>query len=188
MSSEPTGRATAPEYDAARPPALPPAHLYPRQPKSPGLAALLSLLFPGVGQVYNGQVAKAVVFFLVFVSCIYATAEIDPMPFALFIPFAFLFNIVDAYRSADLINVRHAGGAPLEEDTGLESPVWGATLVVLGLVLLLNNLGWLPLESLRRLWPAALIVAGAALLWSSFRKTRESEATSERESPGIGEG
>jgi hypothetical protein len=153
------------------PPQLPPPPpVYPRQPKSPGLAALLSLLFPGVGQIYNGQLAKAIVVFMLFVSAVYATAMVDPMPFAFLIPFTFLFNLVDAYRSADAINLRHAGGEPVEEDTGVESPAWGGGLVLLGVVLLMHNFGWLPLQSLRRLWPVALIVAGGVLLWGSFRK------------------
>jgi len=160
----------------AAPPPLPPP-VYQRQPKSPGLAALLSLLFPGVGQIYNGQLAKALVVFMVFVSAIYATVTVDPMPFAFLIPFTYLFNLVDAYRSADAINLRYAGGEPLEEETGVESPAWGAGLVLLGLVLLMHNFGWLPLQSLRRLWPVALIVAGGVLLWGSFRKAKETESS-----------
>jgi len=175
MSSQPTG---APRQT---PPPLPPAPgPWPRPPKSPGLAALLSLLFPGVGQVYNGQPSKAVVFFFVFVAAIYATAVIDPMPFAFLIPFTFMFNVVDAYRSADAINLRHAGGEPVKDDDMVESPVWGGTLVVLGLILLMNNLGWLPIDALRRLWPLALIAVGGVLLWGSFRRRDEPAA----ETPG----
>jgi protein-S-isoprenylcysteine O-methyltransferase Ste14 len=120
--------------------------------------------------------AKAIVFFSVIVASIYATVTIDPMPFAFFIPFTCVFTIFDAYRSAEVINMRHAGGAPLEDDTGLESPAWGIVLVILGLVLLMNNFGWLPIESLRRMWPILLIAAGGFILWGSFRRTREAVA------------
>ena len=44
------------------PPLPPPAPAYTRLPKNPILATFLSG-FPGLGQVYNGQPAKAVVFF-----------------------------------------------------------------------------------------------------------------------------
>ena len=47
-----------PPLQAAPPPVLPPAAPYVRLPKSPGLAAFLSL-FPGLGHVYNGTIARA---------------------------------------------------------------------------------------------------------------------------------
>lgn len=47
--------------EAASPPMAPqePARYRPRgTPKSPGLAAVLSFIFPGLGQVCNGQIGK----------------------------------------------------------------------------------------------------------------------------------
>lgn len=35
-----------------------------REEKSPVVAALLSLLIPGLGQLYNGEVTKGIVFFI----------------------------------------------------------------------------------------------------------------------------
>jgi TM2 domain-containing membrane protein YozV len=32
--------------------------------KSPGLAAVLSFLFPGIGQIYNGQIGKGILFLI----------------------------------------------------------------------------------------------------------------------------
>jgi len=144
----------------------------PKPPKNPGLAALFSFLFPGLGQVYNGQPARALVFFSAFVGSIYATAEINPLPFALFIPFAYLYNIVDAWRSASMINARSAGGVVEAEEDVTESPAWGGTLVAMGLVLLFNNLGWFDLAALRRYWPLLLVVAGVALVYGSLRKRK----------------
>ena len=155
------------------PPPLPPAmpQTYVRLPKNPVLATFLSL-FPGLGQVYNGQPAKAIVFFAAWVSCIWGAAEINPMPFALAIPFVYLYNLVDAYKSAALINARFLGGGqPVEED-GIESPAWGGSLVVIGLVLLLHNLGWIDLASVERYWPVLLIAAGVGLVMGSVRKRR----------------
>ena len=37
----------------------------------------------------------------------------DPFPFAFLIPFVYFYNLVDAYRSASLINLKAAGGAVL---------------------------------------------------------------------------
>jgi TM2 domain-containing membrane protein YozV len=149
---------------ALRPPPLP----APAMPlKSPGLAFFLSLLFPGIGQVYNGQPVKAIVFFCGLVAAIYGTT-ISPMPFAFLIPFVVLYNLVDAWRSAMLINARGAGQPAVEEEP--ESVWWGASLIVVGALFLLNNLGWFDLESISRYWPVLLIAAGGLILFRSLRK------------------
>ena len=163
-----------PPSGAATPPPLPPAQPVQIQLKSPGLAFLLSLLFPGMGQIYNGQPAKALGFFFAFVSAIYAVVEIHPLPFAFFIPFVYLYNIIDAWRTGVLINNRGTSAALPEEDIA-ESPAWGAGLVLLGIVFLLHNLGWLDLSRLSRLWPALLIVVGAAVLYRSMRQAKRIE-------------
>src|SRR5262245_65933056 len=85
--------------------------LPPRLPKSPGLALVLSI-FPGLGQIYNGQPAKAFTFFFSWVGCIYGAAEISGLPFGLLIPFVYFYNLVAAYRSAALINRPALGAQP----------------------------------------------------------------------------
>jgi hypothetical protein len=138
------------------------------RPAKQPLVALILSAFPGMGHVYLGQTAKAIVFFSAMVTSIYLTAEVDGMPFAFFIPFTFFYAMIDAYRSANLINARAAGTPEMPEDDNSESPVWGGVLVVIGLLLLLNNLGWLHLESARRFWPLLLVIAGAAFLRSAI--------------------
>ena len=149
-------------------PASPPAAAVQVPSKSPGLAFFLSLLFPGIGQVYNGQPAKALAFFFAFVASIYAVIVINPLPFAFFIPFVVLYNMVDAWRSAALINAR--GTPAAEEEAIVESPAWGASLVLIGLLFLLHNLHWLDLSRLARYWPVLLIAAGAVVLFRSIQK------------------
>ena len=95
----------------------------PAAPKSPILALVLSL-FPGIGQIYNGQPAKALVFFFAWVGSIYLTAEANPF-FAFLIAFTYFYNLVDAWRSASVINARHAVGRALAEEDTNESPAWG---------------------------------------------------------------
>jgi TM2 domain-containing membrane protein YozV len=164
--------------DMASPPPLPPAPqpTYVKLPKNPTLALVLSL-FPGLGQVYNGQPAKAFVFFAAWVTGIYGTAEISPFPFAFLIPFAYLYNLVDAYRSAASINARYLGGGPIEEEESPESPAWGGTLVVLGVVLLAHNLGWINLAAVERYWPVFLIVGGVVLVYGSMKKRKGTETS-----------
>jgi TM2 domain-containing membrane protein YozV len=154
---------TNPEAPAALPPEAPS-----RKPgKSPGVALMLSVLMPGIGQIYNGQPAKAFVFFFGMVGSIYGAAEINPLPFAFLIPFAYFYNLVDAYRSAALLSSGQAGQAA--EDELVESPGWGASLIVLGLVLLMHNLGWLDLAAIGRYWPLLLVAVGALFLYGAVR-------------------
>jgi hypothetical protein len=151
------------------PPPLPPFPTYRKPPKTPAVALVLSL-FPGLGQVYNGQPAKAVVFFLAWVGALAGGIEHGPMPFALMLPFIHLYNLVDAWKSAVAINARAAGGQSVVEEDIAESPAWGATLVGVGVVLLLKNIGWLNVEVVARYWPLLLIAAGIAMLRGSLRK------------------
>jgi TM2 domain-containing membrane protein YozV len=155
------------------PPGLPPAApqgTYVKLPKSSILAVVLSFLFPGVGQIYVGQPAKAFVFFFAFVGCIYGVTEGVVFPFAFLIPFVYFFCLIDAYRGAEEVNARFLGAAPEQREEKSESPWWGGGLALLGLVLLFNNLGWLKLAELGRFWPLILIVAGILFLYSSLRK------------------
>jgi hypothetical protein len=157
-------------------PALPPASPYaPRLPKNPWLAVLFSFLFPGLGQVYNGEIAKALVFFAAFVGSITLVAHDHPFPFAFLIPFIFFFGLIDSFKGASAINNRFLGGV-LPEEKPSESPAWGITLVVMGLVFLANNLDWLDFDRLARYWPVLLIGTGAYFIYGSVRKRKIEES------------
>jgi len=153
-------------------PAAPPLYYTPPPPpprglRSPAIALLLSVLFPGAGQIYNGQMAKALFVFLAFAGSLYGAIEAGPIPFALCIPFAFFFNTIDAYRSAVILNARASGAVAAPEEEGFESPLWGASLVGIGLLLLLNNFGILRLAAAARFWPLALVVAGGIFIYKA---------------------
>lgn len=174
MSSNLAERETAPP-----PLALPPATAYVKLPKNPWLAVVFSFLLPGLGQVYNGEPARALVFFFGFVGSIYLTATASPFPFAFLIPFIFFYGLIDAHKRSTAINQRFLGGVPLDEEPESESPAWGVTLVAVGALLLLNNLGWLDLDRLQRYWPMVLIAAGAFFIWSSVQKRKAGESGNE---------
>lgn len=158
------------EYPALPPPTVvAPAVAAPRRSKEPWVALLLSLVLPGLGQVYNGHFSKAIFFFFAFTGSIYLAAEGHPLPFAMFLPFIIFSNMIDAYRSATLINTRGTAKAEEEEDD-IESPGWGIGLAVVGLLILLNNLGWLRLSALVPYWPLLLIAAGLVLLRRSLQR------------------
>jgi TM2 domain-containing membrane protein YozV len=76
--------------------------------KNSGLAAVLSLILPGLGQMYAGKIARGLVFLLV---CIPLTVVIAVFFFWLiipiFLPMAFwIWNIFDAYRLCGEYNRR----------------------------------------------------------------------------------
>lgn len=68
-------------------------HHYHGAEKSPGVAAVLSFLFLGLGQVYNGQFGKTLLFWLGGLTVV-------------LLPVMWIWSIVDAYSSAERINRR----------------------------------------------------------------------------------
>ncbi len=161
--------ATPPDAYPPLPPPMAPVAVA-RPPKHPVLAMVLGGMFPGVGQLYNGQTAKAFALFAAFAGSIYLADEVG-MPFPLVIPFVIFYSAIDAYRSAVSINLRYAGRRPeLESADDAESPAWGVVLLGIGLLLLLNNLGVLQLAAVRRFWPLLLIVAGLMFLRRSLQR------------------
>jgi TM2 domain-containing membrane protein YozV len=161
--------ATPPEFYPPLPPPLP-ATAVARPPKRPLLALVLGGAFPGVGQLYNGQTAKAFALFSAFAASIYLADEVG-MPFGLVIPFVVFYSAIDAYRSAVSINLRYAGRNPeLESADDAESPAWGMVLLGIGLLLLMNNFGILQIAAVRRFWPLLLIVAGVLFLRRSLQR------------------
>jgi TM2 domain-containing membrane protein YozV len=174
--SSPTG--VTPDTYPTLPPPPPAAAAVARPPKRPLLAMFLSLLFAGVGQLYNGQTAKAFALFAAFAASIYLADEVG-MPFGLVIPFVVFYSAIDAYRSAALINLRAAGRPPEPEVVEEESPTWGFVLLGVGLILLMNNLGVLELVAVRRFWPLALVAVGLVFLRRSLKR-REPAAPAPR--------
>lgn len=69
--------------------------------KDPGIAAILSFLYTGLGQIYNGQIGKGigmivaylVSWLLMFVAIGFITT-----------PIIWIWGIYDAYKSAEKIN------------------------------------------------------------------------------------
>lgn len=82
--------------------------------KNPTVATLLSIV-TGLGQLYNGQIFKGIVFFVIMVIACFLMS-----PWTLFVgfilaPVIWIWNLVDANHSAKRINQRLAAGAsPLQ--------------------------------------------------------------------------
>jgi TM2 domain-containing membrane protein YozV len=74
--------------------------------KSPGLAAVLSFFICGLGQIYNGQIVKGLIFLVAyFISWWMMYIVIGFIT----TPILWIWGIVDAYRVAQKINAQVGG-------------------------------------------------------------------------------
>lgn len=75
--------------------------------KNPGLAAVLSFFYMGLGQIYNGQIAKGVGFIIAYsISWLLVFVLIG----LLTTPVFWLYGMYDAYKSAEKFNREVSGG------------------------------------------------------------------------------
>lgn len=149
--------------------------------KNPALAGFLSL-FPGIGNVYNGLYMRGFTFFLIISSLIGIAAEThDGEVFVLPIFFFWLFNVIDAYRQATLINYGYAQDLgltdlprrPRASQGGLAA---GILLAGIGTVALLERYTIIRLDWIFNLWPFALVALGGWLIWASIRDRKRVQA------------
>jgi hypothetical protein len=139
--------------------------------KSPLIALLLGLM-PGVGAAYNGQNIKALTHFLA-VAGLWVLADIFGMPLEIVLGLGgaafYIYSIYDAFQSAQ--RLRRGEDISMEDESlkvflQQRMNLFGVLLIGVGALAMLNF--WIP-NTLQRIWPALLIVAGAYLLWSYYR-------------------
>lgn len=75
------------------------------QPKNPALAAVLSALITGLGQIYNGQIGKGLLMLFLQIIAVVMTAILIGF---LIIPVIWVWTIYDAYKGAEKINAAAA--------------------------------------------------------------------------------
>lgn len=145
--------------------------------KNPNLAAVLSL-FPGVGHIYNGLYMRGITFFLV-IACLIGIVSDGRHPlFGLAIAFFWLFNVIDAYRQATLINYGYAQDLglldmPKAPRAGQGGLMAGILLSLVGLVAIADQYLYIRLDWIFNLWPFALVAIGVWLIVASFRARRQ---------------
>ncbi len=83
----------------APPPSPPPVVAVER--KNEGVAAVLSFVFVGLGQVYNGEIGKGIAFLIIGVILVFSMIFL--IGFILY-PIFWIYNIYDAYNTAKSIN------------------------------------------------------------------------------------
>ena len=167
ISTEPGPEAPPPPRPAA------PAYQVSSHKRSPALAAFLSL-FPGFGHLYNGEIGKALAFFSAFATCVFVLAESDggSIFFGLMLPFIIFYNMIEAYRSAERINLQSFSGVN-RLDEPASNQLWGWSLVVMGGLLFAHNLGLFRFQWIAKMWPLLMIAAGVALLRGSRFGSRQ---------------
>lgn len=75
--------------------------------KDPGIAAVLSFFFTGLGQLYNGEIGKGIAFIVVQgINFLLMFVLIGLITF----PIVWIFGIYDAYKSAERINASQNAG------------------------------------------------------------------------------
>ena len=140
---------------------------------SPGKAAMLAVI-PGMGAAYNRQYDKAVAHFGMFAAlCI--VADEGHGIFGLAAVAFYIFSILDACRSAQSIVA--AGRVPgTVESDGMNLPLWGGILILLGLLFFLDNLGAIPLSRIiRHGWPLLFVGTGIYLIFRYYVPTSSAE-------------
>jgi hypothetical protein len=153
---------------------------------------------PGLGQIYVGYYVRGFVNLLIVAGAIALVAtgdmdELTPM-FGMFIPFFWLYNIIDAGRRASLYNHALLGAESVElpEDFKLPSMggsiFGGAMIVVISLALLSHTAMGYSLAWLEDWWPAIPLAFGVYLLGRGIAdsiRRRDEREDKDREARGL---
>ena len=119
--------------------------------RSPGLAGVLSVVFPGLGHLYAGATARG----LVLAGAFIALLQEELVPFVLAV---WIFGIVNAIRTTEEIVRAHAEGRPAAVSLDRN---WATGLMAAGV---LATLALIPdLEWALRFWPLLLVWVGFRL-------------------------
>lgn len=166
-----TGNVLCSECRPAQATPPPPVTLAPADSNSPsaGLAFVLGLI-PGVGAIYNGQYAKGLIHVFIFgmlisIASSSHTGGLEPMLVMMTIAWV-PYMAFEAYHTA----LRRERGQTVDEFSSLISLREGSvalpvTLIVAGIVFLLENLEILHIGQVLRFWPVGLIALGCYLLY-----------------------
>ncbi len=162
------------------PPAAAPVYGRPPQEKTPLVAAILSFV-PGLGNIYNGLYARGISFAIAFVVLVRIASTVKrDQEIAMIVPtmiFFCLFNIFDAYRQANLINMGYWSEeshlAPRKHaELGGGFLVPGILLTVLGAFSVLDRYLDVYVWDILDHWPIPALLLGIYLIWRSVQAGR----------------
>jgi hypothetical protein len=153
----------------------------------PGVALALGFI-PGVGAIYNGQIAKAISQVLIF-GCLIALGDrvhggLDAV-FGMAIAAFYFYMVIDSFQTARAKSL----GRPVVDMFGLgelkvKAPVGAALLIGLGVLFLLDNLGVPVISQLGKYWPVLLIVGGILMLQRRMSAGSSPDANATQALPG----
>ena len=155
--------------------------------KSPVMATVLSLM-PGLGQVFLGYTKLG--FFhagtAAALICLMSSNRLGALEpgVGIFLAFFWLYNLVDAYRRALLLNEATARLETPQLPDGFGAGSFGGRLAVgvllilVGLLMLLNLRFHVSLAWLNQWWPAGLVLLGLYLVVRAI-KDRATEASTD---------
>jgi hypothetical protein len=159
------------------------APLPPGSGPNPAIAGILAGFFPfGVGAVYCSQYAKGLAHLVIFALLIFGAnhAESWGWLFGIGIAFFYVYQIIDAVRTAHAIQAGQPAPDPLglgqsfsmgeKFDSG-KVPVGAVVLIGLGVLFLLHTMGVM-VNGFERFWPLILIVLGAWMFYRNYERSR----------------
>ena len=155
-----------------------------RPPKSGAAAGILSAIFPGIGQIYNGQYVKGVLFLAIFTGLVTMQPHAGQPFQALMLAGFYIFQIIEAVQSSKEINrlaLGENGGssgpgaaAPLPPTPAAQarsgSVFWGIVIMALGGIFLLGNFEIIDYDRIFDFWPVIVIVIGLKMIADYFTK------------------
>lgn len=148
---------------------------------SSALALLLGFI-PGVGAIYNGQYAKGLVHAIIFGLLVSIQSSggaegLEPLFGVLTASWVF-YMALEAYHTCK----KRQAGEPVDEfssilnlrDRSGNFPAGALLLIALGVILLLNTMGYLEFRYIVRYWPLILILMGVYMLFNRLSGSGDS--------------
>ncbi len=154
----PAERAPMPAYEAV-----------PAPPKSPGLAAFLAFLFPGMGHLYSWAYERAFMIWATLAVCIFLIVQ-GHWPFSFLIAFVYFFSIFDAFREAQFFNLRAARQElPQPRSDNQGRLMFGVFLAVVAAIVLADKLDLFEMDWIYEWWPVPVLALGVYLIVAAIR-------------------
>jgi hypothetical protein len=151
-------RAALPDYDPG-----------PSPPKSPPLAAVLSILFPGLGHLYLWAYERAFMIWATIAVCIFMIIN-GFWPFSFLIAFVYFFSIFDSYREAQFYNMRaESEDTPMPRADSQGRLMFGVFLAVVAGVVLADKLDFFDMDWIYDWWPVPVFLLGVYFIIAAIR-------------------